>query len=79
LDLHQFIRILSFKENLWKTNKKYSRPILALFGSVCIIASRIAEYYKLNILDLGLLFMGSFIFGWIFESIKIERRASRDE
>jgi hypothetical protein len=62
-----------------ENKQKYSRPILALFGSVCIIASRIAAYYELNILDLGLLFMGSFIFGWIFESIKIERSASKNE
>ncbi len=62
-----------------ENKQKYSRPILAIFGSLCIIASRISSYYELNILDLGLLFMGSFIFGWIFESIKIERRASRDE
>jgi hypothetical protein len=62
-----------------ENKQKYSRPILALFGSVCIIASRIASYYELNILDLGLLFTGSFIFGWTFESIKIESRTSRNE
>jgi hypothetical protein len=39
----------------------------------------VAANYGLDILDVGLLFIGSFIFGWIFESIKIERKASQDE
>jgi hypothetical protein len=62
-----------------KNKEKNSRPFQALLGSICIILSRVAANYGLDILDLGLLFIGSFIFGWIFESIKIERKASRDE
>ena len=76
----EFLLFINFnKTTAMKNKEKISRPFQALLGSICIILSRVAANYGLDILDVGLLFIGSFIFGWIFESIKIERKASQDE
>ena len=56
-----------------KNKKQISRPAQAIIASILLLASIPAESHGLFILDLGLIFLGSFIFGHIFHEIKQER------
>lgn len=56
-----------------KNKKQISRPAQAIIASILILASIPAESHGLFILDLGLIFLGAFIFGHILHEIKQER------
>jgi len=58
-----------------KNKKQISRPAQAIIASILLLASIPAEAHGLFILDLGLIFLGSFIFGHILQTIKEEQSA----
>jgi hypothetical protein len=57
-----------------KHNKKIRRPIQALFASILMLSSIQFERFGQITASLILIFFGSYIFGNILQSIKIERQ-----
>ena len=56
-----------------KNKKQISRPIQAIIASILLLASIPAESHGQITLSLILIFLGSFIFGHILQSIKAEQ------
>jgi hypothetical protein len=56
-----------------KEKKMIPRPIQALIASILMLSSIHFERYGQNSLSMILIFSGSFIFGIILQSIKMER------
>ncbi len=56
-----------------KNKKQFSRPILALIGSILILSSIPIQECGYDNFGYTLLFFGSFAFGSIFQSIKQEQ------
>ncbi len=57
-----------------KNKQKINRPLLAAIAAIFFLLALPALTYGLLILHFGMIFIGSFIFGIIFESIKQERK-----
>jgi hypothetical protein len=57
-----------------KDNKMIPRPIQALIASILMLSSIHFDRFGQNTVSQILIFFGSFIFGIILQSIKIERQ-----